>query len=349
MVLEGEIMISFESFKGIPREYESFLIEKYDSFITTCRYIEVYYQDYDIHYFIVKDKGKLLELLVYGTREKAAKCFNSLVYIDQDIISEFVKNVFNRHPLITKIEIVASYKEYDLNKSFLSFKSDDQILKLPSSLEDYLTNLGSQTRKHIKQRKERFLKDCPNAKFVTKYGLEIEESLIDKIILLNCSRMKLKGTISGIDNISKDNIYKYSIFYGCVAYIEIDGEVVAGCISTVLNKKVFAHVIGHNNNYSKFNLGEMCFMYLIETSIQKGISSFHFLWGETEYKRRLLAKPHVLYFYYVYRSFSLNFLLSKLRFTITKTKTNIEHSNFTKPLRDAIKSNRIKNMKVELK
>ncbi|NDP20099.1 MAG: GNAT family N-acetyltransferase [Paludibacter sp.] len=339
-------MYEIEFFEGLPIQHESFLIEKYDSFITTCRYIEVNYPDYAIHYFTVKVDGKLLELLVYGTKQKAAKCFNSLVSIDQDTISQFTKNVFDRHPLVNKIEIVASYKEYDLDKSFLSFKSDDQILKLPTSLEDYLMNLGSQTRKHIRQRKERFIKDYPNARFLTKCGPEIEESLIDKIILLNCNRMKLKGTVPGIDNNSKENVYKYSSFYGCVAYIEIDGEVVAGCISTVLNKEVYAHVIGHNNNYSKFNLGEMCFIYLIETSIEKGISSFHFLWGETEYKRRLLAKPRVLYFYFVFRSFSLDFMLCKFQVNFAKTKTIIEHSNSTKPLRDAIKANRIKNMKM---
>jgi hypothetical protein len=339
-------MITFESFKGIPIAYESFLIEKYDSFITTCRYIEVNYPDYDINYFTVNDDGKPIELLVYGNRGNTAKCFNSLASIDEDIISEFSKNIFNKHPLITKIEIVASYNEYDLNKSFLSFKSDDQILKLPSSLEDYFTELGAQTRKHIKQRKERFLRDYPNARFVTKYGPEIEESIVDKIILLNSYRMKSKGTVPCIDNTFKDCIYKYSTFYGCVAYIEIDGEIVAGCISTMLNKVVFAHVIGHDNNYSKFNLGEMCFIYLIDTSIEKGISSFHFLWGETEYKRRLLAKPYILYFYFIYRSFSLDFMLNKFWVTISNAMTNIEHSAITKPLRDAVKSYRIKKMKV---
>jgi len=341
-------MATIEGFEGIPIEYESFLIEKYDSFITTCRYIEVNYPDYDINYFIVKDNGKILELLVYGNKGNTAKCFNSLVSIDQGVISEFTKNVFNKHPFITKIEIVASYKEYEFKHFLLNFKSDDQILKLPSSLEEYFTELGTKTRKHIKQRKERFLRDYPNAKFITKYGPAIDATLVEEIILLNSYRMKSKGIVSCFDHTFKDNIYKYSTFYGCVAYIEIDGKIVAGCISTVLNKKIFAHVIGHDNEYSKFNLGEMCFIYLIETSIEKGISSFHFLWGETEYKRRLLARPHILYFYFVYRSFSLAFMLSKFWVTISNAMTNIEHSTITKPLRDAIKSTRIKNMK-ELK
>ena len=339
-------MITFESFKGIPLEFESFLIEKYDSFITTCRYIEVNYPDYNINYFTVHNDGKFIELLVYGNSGNTAKCFNSLVSIDQNIISEFAKNIFKKHPEIAKIEIVASYKDYDLNKSFLSFKSDDQILNLPSTLEDYFTELGYHTRKNIKNRKVRFLRNYPNAKFVTKYASEIEESIVDKIILLNSNRMLSKGTIPGIDNTFKECIYKYSTFYGCVAYIEIGGEIVAGCIATLLNKEIFAHVIGHDNNYSKFNLGEMCFMYIIETSINKGLSTFHFLWGETEYKRRLLAEPHELYFYYIYRFFSLDFMLSKFRATISTEMANLQHSSITNPLREAIKSYRKRKVKV---
>ncbi len=339
-------MLKFESFKGIPYDYESFLIEKYDSFITTCRYIEVNHPDCDINYFKVLENDKMVELLVYGNKGKISKCFNSLVSIDQNIISEFTENLFSKHPEINKIEIIASYKDYDLKKSFLSFKSDDQILELPSTLDEYYQELSYHVRKNIKNRKVRFLREFPTAKFVTSYGSEIEQSVVDKIILLNTNRMQSKGTIPGIDNTFKDSIFRYSTFYGCVAYIEIDGEVVAGCITTLLKNKIFAHVIGHDNNYSKFNLGEMCFMYIIETSINKGLSTFHFLWGETEYKRRLLAKPNLLYFYNVYRSYSVDYMLDKLKVSVETAKLNLQQSAITKPVREAIKSYRKGKLKM---
>ena len=330
-------MISIKFFSGLPLEYESFLIEKYDSFITTCRYIEVNYPDYDVNYSTVNDDGELIDLLVYGNRGNTAKCFNSLTSIDQSVIYEFTKKLFVKHPEITKIEIEASYKEYSLNRSFLSFKSDDQILELPSTLEEYFAELGYHTRKNIKARKVKFLKNYPNAKFVTKYGSELEESIVEEIILLNSFRMKSKGIVPGIDNTFKDNIYKYSTSYGCVAYIEIDNKIVAGCISTMLNKRIFAHVIGHDNNYSKFNLGEMCFMYLIETSIERGMSAFHFLWGETEYKKRLLAKPNLLYSYYIYRSYSLDYLYNRFRTKILNANVWIQKLAIVKPVKETIK------------
>jgi len=341
-------MLTFESFNGIPVDYELFLIEKYASFITTCRYIEVNYPDFDVNYFTVQENGKLIELLVYGNKGNTSTCFNSLVSIDQDIISEFTKKLFIKHPTISKIEIVASYKDYTLSKSFLSFKSDDQILKLPSTLDEYYQKLNYHVRKNIKNRKNRFQREFPTAKFKTKYGSEIEESIVDKILLLNSNRMQSKGTVSGIDNTFKDSIYRYSTFYGCVSYIEVDSEIVAGCISTLLNKNIFAHVIGHDNNYSKFNLGEMCFMYLIETSINKGLSTFHFLWGQMEYKRRLLAEPHFLFFYYIYRSYSANYMVDKVQDLISTTTLKIRQSKYSKPMRDAIKNYRKKKIQKQM-
>jgi hypothetical protein len=338
-------MLKFESFNGIPVDYESFLIEKYNSFITTCRYIEINYPDYDVNYFTVQENDKLIELFVYGNKGNTSTCFNSLVSIKEDIVSEFLENLFKKNSGIKKIEIIASYKNYNFKRSFLCFKSDDQILKLPSTLAEYYQDLSYHVRKNIKNRKSRFQREFPTAKFETKYGSEIEESIVDKIILLNSKRMQSKGTVPGIDIALKNRIYRYSTFYGCVATIEINGVIVAGCITTLVNNEIFAHVIGNDNNYSKFNLGEMCFIYMIETSINKGLSTFHFLWGETEYKRRLLAEPHSLFSYYVYRSYSINYMVGEVQVLISTIKLKIRQSKYSEPIRDVIKNYRKRKCK----
>jgi len=337
-------MISIECFKGLPIEYESFLIEKYDSFITTCRYIEVYYPTYDINYMLVYENSNLSELLIFGNRGNKATCFNSLVSIDQNIVTEFQKNIFEKYPFIKKIEIVASYKNYFLNKSFLINKNDDQILNLPSTIDDFYLKLGYHTRKNIKNRRVKLLIDYPKVKFITKFGVDIEESIVDKIIQLNCDIMKQKGIIPGIDNTYKNNIYKYSQHYGCVTYIEIDGVIVAGCISTVLNKGVFAHVLAHDNNFSKYHVGEACMFYLIQTSIEKGLSTFHFLWGENELKKRFMAKPNILYSYYIYKSNSFDYFYNRLKISYQNILANFKNSKFTKPIKKAIKYYRKKKM-----
>lgn len=330
-------MVTYESFKGIPIEYESFLIKKYNSFITTCRYVEVNYPHHDINYFIVYDDGKLIELLVYGNNGNTARCFNSLVSIDQNIILEFSQSIFNKHPEITKIEIVASYIKYNLSKTILSFKSDDYILKLPSSMEDYYSKLGKSTRQHVKNRKVRLSRDYLDTKFITKFGTEIDEALVNKIVQLKIKTLKSMGRIPKIDDVYKTNMYKYSQYYGCVAYIEIDGEIVAGNLSTIINKEIFGDITAYDSNFSKYSIGEICAFYIIETAIENGLSTFHFLWGESDLKKRLLGQQHLLYTYQIFRNYSINYYYNKIVLSFSNTILDFKRSKFSKPFKKVLK------------
>ena len=333
-------MNTIECFNGLPIEYEAFLIKKYDSFITTCRYVEIYGKDKDINYMLVYQDGVLIELLIFGNKGCTATCFNSLVGIDQNIVRECAKKLFEKYPAIQKVHIEASFKDYALNMSFLVFQSDDYILNLPSTTDDYYLELGSRTRKHIKQRIKRLQSEFHQVNFITTIGAEIEKSVIDKIIQFNRERMKIKGKISGIDITYQNNIYKYSQHYGCVTYLELDGVIVAGCIATILNKGIFLHVIAHDNNFYTYNVGEICAFYTIQASIERGLSAVHFLWGESELKKRFLAQPYLLFSYFIYRAYSLDYILCKFRALLVNNKDSFKHSKYSKPIKTAIKSYR---------
>lgn len=330
-------MITIECFKGLPIEHEPFLIDKYNSFITTCRYIEIYHLSaFDINYMLFKENDKLLEVMVYGNNGAVSRCFNSLVDIDQSIIDEFTKKLFEIHPAIHKIKIVSTYKEYTSPKSILYSKSDDHILNLPTTMDDYYMKLGSSTRQHIKNRKVRLLRDFKNVNFVMKFGSEIEEHAVDKIIQMNIERMKHKGKIPGLDDSHKKGIYKYSQHYGCVAYIEVDGLIVAGSVNTVLNNELFGHITSHDNNFSKYNVGELCAFYLIQTSIEKGLTTIHFLWGASDLKKRLLAKPRLLFSYFIYRYYSFDYMFFKANELLLHIFIGFKKSRFSIPIRNII-------------
>jgi len=336
-------MYYFESYNGLPFEYESFLLEKYNSFITSCRYIEVYYPTYDINYMLVYENNNLIDLILYGNKGNTTRCFNAMVEMDQNIIKEFTNKIFEIHSPIKKVIIDASYKNYFLKKTVLYFKSDDHILQLPLTMEDYYTTLSSSTRQTIKNRKVRLLRDYSEVKFVTKYGAEIDEITIDKIMQLDFKKLKKKGVIYGTDDTNKNilfknNLIKFTHHYGCVAYIEIDGVIVAGSINSIINKSLFGHVTAYDANFYKYNVGEICAFYLIQTCIESGLSIFHFLWGQSDLKKRMQAKPYVLFSYLIYRSYSFDYLFRNFKVLFSKLVITIKQSKFAKPLKTAIKN-----------
>ena len=340
-------MISIECFKGLPLEYESFLIKRYDSFITTCRYIDIYHPDYEINYALIYENNNLIELLMFENRGDTTTCMNRLVHIDQNIISVFTRYIFENFPSIKKIKIISSYNSYSFSKSILLHSNNDYIVKLPSMIDDYLSELGHSTRKTIKNHKSRLLRDYPHVNFVTKYGIEIEESIIDRIIQLNIARMKHKGIIPG-KNAEIINTYKYAQHYGVVSYIEIDGLIVAGNIAYILNKRMFGYIIAHDERFSKYNVAKICQLYLIHTAIEKGLSAFHFLWGDNDYKKRFLGEPHLMVSYLIYKAYSFDYMIMKYKTILTRTSLVIRQSDLLKPLRNTIKSYRRNNWKKQL-
>jgi len=330
-------MITIKYFKGLPLEYESFLIEKYESYLTTCRYIEIYYPTYKIEYIHVYKDSRLIDLLIFGTNGNTSKCFNSFAELDQNIISKCSNRIFEENPSIQRIKIDASCREYNFNKSILQDKTHEYIINLSSSVEDYFSKLGRSTRKSVRNHKSKLLRDYPHVNFITKYGDQIEEPVVNKIIQLNSARMKHKGIIPSKNDSEVKRMFNYSKHYGFVTYIEINNKIVAGDIAYILNKRMFTEVIAHDNNFSAYNLGEVCMVEMIQTAINQGFLSIYMSWGENEYKKRLLAKPQILYSYFIYRTYSIGYILTKIDSLVLINLTKFRLSKYSKPIREIIK------------
>lgn len=338
-------MFSVKCFKGLPFEYESFLIEKYDSFVSTCRYIEISYIVTDVHYMLIQDNSSLVDILIFDNKGDTATCLNSLAKLDKNIVEIFAENLFKNYTSIKKIEFSSTYSNNLLNKSVLTLRSNDYIIKLPSSIDDYFQQLGSSTRSNVRKHKNKILRDFPQANFVTKIGTEIEESIIDKIIHLNFDRILSKKEVPHANHTQTKNNYEYSKYYGCVTYIEIDGFLVAGCIAYMANGSIYSRFLSHDNNYSKYNAGQLCMLYLIQVAIEKGFTDFHLLSGECDYKTRFLARPQPLYSNIVYKSFSIPFIISKVKEVFSAILYKIKLSKFVIPIKNKLKNFRQKSEK----
>ncbi len=339
-------MISITCFKGLPVAYESFLIQRYDSFVTTCRYIEIFHNpSEDLNYLLFHENDILMEVLLFEMKGKTITCLNSLAYLNHEIMAEIIKYMFNNFTAVQRIVIDSCYNNFNISKSVLFRKSDDFIIQLPITMEGYYQELGGSTRTHMRKYKNRLLKDYPTVNFVTKFGMEIDESLIDKIIHMNFDRMKYKGNVPHKDHTISNKIYKYSQHYGCVCYIEIEDLIIAGCIGIMGHNSISSLIIGHDNHFSHYNVGQLSMVYLIQISIEKGFSSMHLLWGELEYKTRFLAKPQEMLSYIVFRNYSLTYVLGKIKELNSQILDRIRLSKYSLPLRNAIKRIRKKSIR----
>jgi len=61
------------------------------------------------------------------------------------------------------------------------------------------------------------------------------------------------------------------------------------------------------------------------------------LWGESDMKNRLLAKPNPVYSYIIYKNYSVDFFYTKFKISFTLFINDFRNSRYSKPIRDAIK------------
>ncbi|HLP04294.1 MAG TPA: GNAT family N-acetyltransferase [Paludibacter sp.] len=340
-------MFTIEYSKGLPVGYESFLIQKYDSYMTTCRYIEVYCSSYNPHYMLVKEQGELTDLLLFGDKGNEAICFNSNTAIDKKVMEECINELFKACPTVQRIGIVNSYAGYKFPRSYMVSQANDYIIELPRTLDEYTSQLGSSTRKNIRNAGSKFSRDYPRAKHVVLFGNEIGKDIIRRIIELNIERMKHKGIVPGKSEMDIELTFRLSQHYGCAAYIEIDGAIAAGNISYIMGKRIFSQVIAHDDNYSRYNLGTICQMDIIQLAIEKKLAALHLMWGDNEYKKRLRGKPQALHSYCVHRHYN-NYLVGRINALAYMVVIGIRHSKYSKPLKEAIKNYRKNKWKDEL-
>lgn len=81
----------------------------------------------------------------------------------------------------------------------------------------------------------------------------------------------------------------------------------AGCIGYLINEDFYLCKIAHDNNFSRYNLGQVVLLKLIEYLTTKEIKRFHFLWNKgIDYKTRFggIQFPLHTYYYYPHKNMS---------------------------------------------
>lgn len=251
-----------------------------------------YFKNYDKNPdgFVDFETGGERQILPYRINKNIAYVLNSDFRISVEALQKGCDEIFRTDSRIKSIEF-EKIEPVDLRKidypSFVTETSEDMVLTLPESFEEYEKNLGSKTKKHLRYYVRRLEKTFADYKFVITEKENIDPKLIGQIIDMNRDRMRDKSKTSGIDKKYEKRIADFARTCGIVYHIEIEGEPAGGAIVSKVEDEYYLHVIAHKPVYNKFNIGQSALYLAILSAIENGGNSFHFLWGVAEYKTRL--------------------------------------------------------------
>jgi hypothetical protein len=256
--------------------------------------------------FIASRGGKIGTIFLYQRGKKTVRVLNEGMTLEPADVELFSDHIFSTFPDVGKIAfhaVTPAFRQLSF-PHHRSMCSEDIIIDLPSTVEEYTTSLGASTRKTIKYRMNRLKRSFPTFHFECFEKDAVNERQVLDIIEFNRARMGEKNKVSVIDDDETRRILSLVKESGFVGVATIDGRVCAGTITYRIGKNHFSRINAHDPAYNEYRLGMLCCYLTICECIKHGAKRFHMFEGRYEYKYMLRGVLHLLDHVTIYRSYA---------------------------------------------
>jgi CelD/BcsL family acetyltransferase involved in cellulose biosynthesis len=159
------------------------------------------------------------------------------------------------------------------------------------SWDVFLKERGGNMRRSLRRRMRRLEEKC-NVTFRRQDDINSVQQDVETFVHLHQKRWRSKGFQGsfGEDPRFRDFILDVSKCFAenrwlNLSFLTADDEPISAALCFEYNNTLYYYHPGYDPEYSKFGVGNLLIMRLIEDSIQKGIAKFDFLAGAESYKK----------------------------------------------------------------
>lgn len=254
--------------------------------------------------YIARAGSDPIAIILFRHEKGRVHVINEVIRIEAEEIRRFTNYIFQTYPSVNVISFKAIQTDLDgfgFPHQQFNF-SEDLVLTLPPTPQEYLAGLGKNTRRNVKRYGDRLTRSFPSFRFEVQENQAADEVAVREIVRLNHARMAGKKTVSVIDRQEEERIVQRVKACGLVGVARIDGKVCAGAISYRTGSNYFLDVLAHDPAYDDYWIGILCCYLTICECIARGGKEFHFLWGRYDYKFTLGAVQRDLDYVCIYRS-----------------------------------------------
>lgn len=274
---------------NLSKEFISkFLLDRYHNYLTSVSRLPQ-----DVSYIECRDKNDNLKDIFpisYNTKEKYVKIENKF-YLDLENkeLEALLSFLFKEYG-VSNVKVSGIFKIDNIQIRYPNISlSDnvDNIAELPSTFKEYIDSLGKQTKKHAKYYLGRIQREFPNLEYESCQGTDFSFEDYNIITELSKERMESKYLKYNLTENEDYKRYKACSQNGIIFKVCINGEIKAGCVGEFMGEDFYLHKIAHDNKFSRYNLGQIALLKLIELLIEYREKRFHFLWSKgVDYKIR---------------------------------------------------------------
>jgi hypothetical protein len=289
---------------SLPPTIEAEMTSLYANLFSAPAKFRTYGQLLKASTYVARANGRPTAIFVLRFDGKKIHVLNEQIHVPDAEMARFVHYIFARYKSATAI----CFKTVDarLNRFPYPYQrtyfTNDVVLPLPSTISDYLSQLGKSTRENIKRYLKLLKRDFPGHQFQVHEKNEGGDELFKTIIDFNHLRMSGKRKISGINNAESERLHSLVRHCGIICTLVINGRVAAGTICYQFGDNYFMRVIAHDSIFNDYRVGLLCCYLTIGECILRGGKNYHFLWGREEYKYRFLGQHRDFDSVTIYRS-----------------------------------------------
>lgn len=253
--------------------------------------------------YVATEHDKPVAIFVFRMQGSRALVLNHVISISQGDIERFARALFDRFRSISLIAFQTV--QTDVRQLHYPHQrcniSENIVLTLPRTADEYVASLGKNTRKNVKYYLNRVKRSFPSFEYRLYERDQVAESVVLDVLRLKNTRLAGKGN-DAIDDAEIRRTLMLVRARGMVGVITIDGKICAGSIGYRVGANSFGGVLAHDLAYDGYWIGMLCCFLTICESITLGCKEYHFLWGRDEYKFRMLGVQRDLDNLNVYRS-----------------------------------------------
>jgi len=244
-------------------------------------------------------------VVLYTRRGATVRVLNRRLAIDAAAADRVVEAVFRAHPEVRRIELEAEIAPDRLSRPVRVLRrSDDLVVELPATQDEYEDSLGKATRKHLRQGRNRLRRSHPEFELRVLEASEITLALVEQVFAWNRARIRAKGEPWAYERQPEAPHLLWRLLRSrgtaLVGYAE--GVPVAGELLFFVGRDCWMHTGGSDAGYDRLGLGLLMVEAGIGESIRRGCRRTHLLWSTPAYKRRLGARPVPCYRLSIFRS-----------------------------------------------
>ncbi len=294
---------------AVPAFAEAALERLYGSMYASLRHLQLCDVGRPLpHTWVGYRHGEIIGVLLFRIRGTQAIVLTEMLALSADVAEEFCRALFSRFAYAQSacFNAVALPEPLQRLRSQSAAFSENYVITLPPSVDDYLAALGKSTRKTLRGYGNRLQRELPGLRWQVRAAATLRSDelrrLVRQLQTFKRDSMAARGKQADSSRHETARLLTLVAERGIVGTATVNGRLCAGSLACRFGDNYVMLLAAADPALASYRLGMLCCFWSVCDCVRDGARECHLLWGRYQYKEQLLGVPVALHRVMVYRS-----------------------------------------------